>query len=455
MKFRKFGKTVLTAALSSAIIFSLSSCVRSFTVGYIYVTGTTTATPSGNGIITGLKIDNNTGQLKVLHGFPTGSGGSNPIREVLLSGGNFVYVLNAGTNAGGGTDCTATDPCSNANITEFAVGGNGILTPQQTFYTQGFNPKRLLADTSGTHLFVLDDIAPGTTDPTMPASASNPNTYCSSIVSGATTCGDITVFSVNPSTGRLTLVTNAQLTTSAGTQVTYFPVQADPVDLAFTTSYLLTIGGAAGTQQTVYPYVYNGSTGALSVSQNIPQPIQAQSTPLANATAILYAGGKVYILSNDKYTAGSTAGGQVLVFAIGTNGALQALPSGSSVADDPTETSPVWLIVESKGKFAFLANQAGATSSDSAGIAVYSIDPTAGTLTESAGSPYPTAGTGATPVCLLEDPSNQYVYTANAGDSTVSGLRVDPKGGQFGQLKVPSITLTGPATWCIADGRTN
>ncbi|HEY9126574.1 MAG TPA: hypothetical protein VIM62_05570, partial [Acidobacteriaceae bacterium] len=80
MKFRKFGKTVLTAALSSAIIFSLSSCVRSFTVGYIYVTGTTTATPSGNGIITGLKIDNNTGQLRTLHGFPTGSGGSNPVR---------------------------------------------------------------------------------------------------------------------------------------------------------------------------------------------------------------------------------------------------------------------------------------------------------------------------------------------------------------------------------------
>jgi len=36
MKFRKFGKTVLTAALSSAIVFSLSSCVRSLPVGYLY-----------------------------------------------------------------------------------------------------------------------------------------------------------------------------------------------------------------------------------------------------------------------------------------------------------------------------------------------------------------------------------------------------------------------------------
>jgi hypothetical protein len=39
-------------------------------------------------------------------------------------------------------DCTTADPCQNSNITEFAVGGNGILTPQETFYTQGINPFR-------------------------------------------------------------------------------------------------------------------------------------------------------------------------------------------------------------------------------------------------------------------------------------------------------------------------
>ena len=85
MKFRKFGKTALTAALSMAIIFSLSSCVRSFTVGYLYVTGTTTATPAGNGIISGFKIDNNTGALKAIHGLPVNSGGSNPVRACFLT----------------------------------------------------------------------------------------------------------------------------------------------------------------------------------------------------------------------------------------------------------------------------------------------------------------------------------------------------------------------------------
>src|SRR5579859_4438477 len=159
-KSMKFGKIVLTAALSSAIVFSLSSCVRSFTVGYLYVTGTVTATPSGNGIITGFKIDNNTGKLSNLHGLPISSGGANPVRAVLLTGGNFVYVLNRGANKEGNLNCTATDPCLNSNITEFVVGGNGILTYQQTFTTQGLNPFRLIADTSGKFLLALDHDAP-------------------------------------------------------------------------------------------------------------------------------------------------------------------------------------------------------------------------------------------------------------------------------------------------------
>ena len=455
MKFRKFGKTVLTAALSTAIIFSLSSCVRSFTVGYIYVTGTTTASPSGNGIITGLNINNNTGQLKILHGFPTGSGGSNPIRAVLLAGNNFVYVLNAGTNSTGGSTCTVDDPCTNANITEFAVGGNGILTYQETFYTQGFNPKRLLEDTSGTHLFVLDDNAPGLTNTSAPSTASNPNSYCAAVVTGATTCGDITVFSVNATTGRLTLVTNAQLTSSQGTQVTYFPVPANPVDFAFTTSYIMTVSGAAGTPQIVYPYVYNSSTGALTLSQSTPQSINGLTSAVENTTGIVYAGGKVYILSNDLYNSSSAAGGQVLTFTIGSNGSLQALSTGGITPDDAAETDPVWLILEAKGAFAYLANQAGSSSSNAAGITIYSVDPTDGALTEAPGSPVPNASVGAGPVCLLEDPSDQYIYAANGSDNTVTGHRVDPKSGQLSNLSIPSITLAGPNTWCIVDGRTN
>jgi 6-phosphogluconolactonase len=453
MKFRKFGKTVLTAALSSAIVFSLSSCVRSFTVGYLYATGTVTATPSGNGIITGFKINNNNGKLTQLNGTPLASGGSNPVRAVLLTGGTFVYVLNRGTNSSGGSDCTVTDPCTTANITEFSVGGNGILTYQNTFFTQGLNPFRLIADTSGNFLFALDHDAPS-------------NTYCSAVITGATSCGDITVFSINSTTGRLSLVTNAQLTASTNTQVTYFPVPANPVDFTMASGYLMTVAGAASsgptavvtdpTQgQVVYPYTYNSSNGQLAVSQSTPQIINnGAGNYMGQATAIVYASGKVYLLDNEPITSGS-APGQILPFTVGTNGALQSLVGGA-VADDPTQTSPIYMMVESKGKFLYVANQQGYGINNGAGIVAYVIDPTSSQLTEDSGSPFIT-GTGAQPQCILEDPSNQFIYTANAGDSTVTGHVLDPNSGVLTPMQgwSGSASLTGPATWCWTTGRTN
>jgi 6-phosphogluconolactonase (cycloisomerase 2 family) len=452
MKFRKFGKTVLTAALSSAIVFSLSSCVRSFTAGYLYVTGTVTATPSGDGIISGFKINNNNGKLTTIHGLPVGSGGANPVRIVLLSGGNFVYVLNAGATASGGSTCTTADPCLNSNITEFAVGGNGILTYQNTFFSQGFNPMRMLSDSSGTHLIVLDHDAPA-------------STYCSSIIAGATSCGDITIFTIDQTTGRLTLVTNAQLTTSTGNQVTYFPVQANPIDMAATAAYVMTLAGApsaststvvtsASAGQTIYPYTYSSSTGQLTTTQSTPQIINnGLGNYVGQATALVYAGTKMYVLDNEILANGIP--GQILPFTIGTNGALQSLVGGA-VADDSTQEAPIYLIQDSKGKFIYVANQGGSSITNGAGIVGYTIDPTSSQLTENSGSPYIT-GTGAVPVCLLEDPSSQYIYTANFGDSTVSGKLLDPNAGVLNQMQgwSGSIALNGPATWCVATGRTN
>ena len=218
MKFTKFGKALLMSALSAGVILCVTSCVRSYTVGYLYVTGTVTAESNGSGIISGYKIDHNTGFLTPINGLPISSGGANPERAVLIVGSKFFYVLNAGVNAQGGATCTTANPCQNSNITEFAVGGNGIMTPQETFYTQGINPFRMIADTSGNYLLVLDHDSPN-------------NATCKlALGPSATTCGDITVFQINQTTGRLTLVVNAQVTGSSGTGLTYFPVPANPID---------------------------------------------------------------------------------------------------------------------------------------------------------------------------------------------------------------------------------
>src|ERR1035438_4132548 len=144
MKFTKFGKTLLMIAISAGIILGITSCVQSYTVGYLYVTGTTNAASSNSGIISGFKVDHNKGTLVPINGLPIGSGGANPGRAVLLTGGRFIYVLNRGKNSTGTANCTLADPCSGDNITQFAIGGNGVLSTQETFFTQGINPIRLI-----------------------------------------------------------------------------------------------------------------------------------------------------------------------------------------------------------------------------------------------------------------------------------------------------------------------
>ena len=70
MKFRKFGKALLMTALSAGMVIGISSCVRSYTVGYLYVTGTQTDSTTGQGVISGFKIDHNTGNLVSIAGLP-------------------------------------------------------------------------------------------------------------------------------------------------------------------------------------------------------------------------------------------------------------------------------------------------------------------------------------------------------------------------------------------------
>jgi 6-phosphogluconolactonase (cycloisomerase 2 family) len=91
------------------------------------------------------------------------------------------------------------------------------------------------------------------------------------------------------------------------------------------------------------------------------------------------------------------------------------------------------------------------------GIAGYNIDPSSHQLTVMPGEPF-TTGDG--PVCLVIDPSSQFIYEANFNDSTVTGQFIDQNTGVlevFSQTThaPSSYTLNGPATWCLVDGRTS
>jgi 6-phosphogluconolactonase (cycloisomerase 2 family) len=460
MKFTKFGKTLLMSALSVGVVLSVTSCVQSYSVGYLYVTGTATAGSSGDGIISAYKIDHNTGKLSAVNGLPVSSGGANPVRAVLLSGSRFVYVLNRGTTASGGFDCTTANPCQNANITSFTVGANGILTPQEVFFTQGINPFRLLTDSSSAHLFVLDHDAQDNY-----AASYNPTTNActAALGSGVETCGDITVFTINSTTGHLSLVTNQQVNAATGGQLTYFPVPANPVDFVLTSSFVLTLNASSTAVQSfpyvggnsVFPYGYSSSSGQLTVSLNSAQPLTDGSpSGVPSATAIDTAGGTIYVLDNEPITVGGTTSpSQILPYTIGSGGSLQT-QTGGAVPDDPTLSNPIVLLVESKSKWIYVANQ-GTTTNDQntlSGIAAYVLT-SPFQLTTMSGEPF---GIGAGPQCMVEDPSNQYIYTANFNDSTITGRVINQTTGNLTNLLsgTGTYTLTGQPTWCFIDGRT-
>jgi 6-phosphogluconolactonase len=438
MKFKKFGKTLLMSALSAGVVLSITSCVQSYSVGFLYVTGTTTAQTSGEGVISGFKIDHNTGKLNPIAGLPVSSGGSNPGRAVLITGGRFVYVLNQGSHADGSA-CTTANPCTNSNITQFAVGGNGVLAPQQTFTTQGNNPFRMIVDAAGSFLYVLDHDSPS-------------NATCSlALGAGVTSCGDITAFKIDPVTGRLSLVVNAQVTSASGSPLPYFPVPANPIDFALSGNFVLTVSGTPATGDTAFPYTYNAGNGQLTVNQNSSQPLGVN-----NAKAVVLAAGVTYVLDNSVNVNGTN--GQILAFTLGANGALQAQTNGIK-PDNPAQTNPILVIAESKGKWLYVANQGDNTNPNNAqsGIAAFTI--VAPFDLQPIANGGATSGTGAGPQCMVEDPSNQFVYTANFNDSTVTGQSIDQNSGNLKPLSQTtkakdSYALPGPAAWCMVTGRT-
>ena len=462
MRFTKFGKALLMGVLSAGIIFGITSCVESYTVGFLYVTGTVTASSGNSGIISGYRIDHNVGTLAPIAGLPVSSGGANPVRAVLTLGSRFLFVLNRGVNNAGNGNCygVGSAECQNANITEFAVGGNGILTPQETFYTQGQNPFRLIVDSSGNYLMVLDHDAPDN------ASPSSTDNCARALGGGTTTCGDITVFQINQTTGRLSLVVNAQVTAANGSALTYFPVPANPVDFVLSGGFILTLTGAptstsypytSGTS--VWPYSYSSSSGQLTLSQNSVQPLGIkQGTSIVNGSSV------IYVLDNEPVTITCTTGtcpfpagiypGQILPFTTGTGGALQAEPSGV-FPDTATLANPLQLLVESKGKWLYVANQGNNTTGNNpqSGIAGYAIYTAPSYELQFIGDePF---GSGSGPQCIVEDPSSQFVYTANEYDSTVTGRALDPDTGDLRPMRsTETWTLQGQPTWCLVDGRT-
>jgi hypothetical protein len=446
MKFRNVGQVLLALVVSVGVSLGVTSCTNSYTVGYMYVVG------QQYNQISGFNINNQSGKLTPVRNSPFGTNGTNPIRDLVLTGGRFLYVLNQGSftyNGDGSTSGTAS------NISLFQIGGNGVLTFQTSYSSQGSNSLSLLADASGTHIYILDNYATANGAAIPSTAAPTASTPCLNTTDGRYyPVGDISAYAVDSNTGRLSLVTNAQVGNGSGTQLTYFPVGCFPIEFKLASGYIFTAqtGSTSNNDsQTVFSYAQSGSTGQLTLTQNAPLPTGAVKMTSINSDA-----GSKYVYILDAGPVGSCPdGGQtaILPFTVGSGGILQSLVGGT-VCNDATAVGPTILLVDSKTKFLYVANASNTNLSQPASeISGYTIDPSTGKLNPIAGEPF---GSGSGPRCMLQDPTNQFIYTANFNDSTVTGKIIDVNAGSLTPLRVNggSFPTSGNPAWCAVSGRT-
>ncbi len=442
MKFKKFGQIGLALVVSLGLGFGITSCSNNFTVAYLYVTG------SQYNQIGGFNILNNTGNLKAVSKSPFGSGGTDPLRAVVSNGGRFLYVLNHGKSS---TDASGNVTYTGSNISVFSIGGNGTLAFQQSYTSQGTGSLRLGFSSAGSFLYVLDEYMPQ-------KNAAGQIVTVSTTKSDAFPCPDstnpglwhptgaITAFSVDNATGRLSLITNNQQQDPNGAQLTTFPVGCGPIDQKVTGGYVFVAdnGPEPGTTntQTIFEYQLNSSSGQLTLTQNTELITTADqiSTIGSDASARYF-----YVID--------TGGNQIFYYTIGSNGLLQAV-TGSPTPNTATASNPVAFTSDSKSKFLYIANAgpASGTTNPNSVITGFTIASN-GVLSPIAGG---TTQTGSGPQCILEDPSNQYIYDADFVSSTVTGHVLDPNSGVLTDLRNnTSYATVGNPTWCVSTNRAN
>ena len=284
MKFWKYSRVAL--ALIGSVVLGLSiTCCGVYTTGYMYVTG------AQFNQIGAYKIDHDFGYLTPVTGSPFSNAGGTPMQEAVIPGGRYLAVVSQGTVGQAGS----------GSVSIYSIGGGGVIAFQHTYFTSGINPVAIAIAPAGNYLYVLDQMAPPDVVNGVDQNAGR---------------GDVTVFAINPSSGKLTLITNQNTFNTNGTQLPYFTVNYNPVQMVTASGYLYILDQAynpslvtpptacvtapipiACTTPDVFLYAINTSNGQLTLTQNAPLTLGIQAG--AASTIALAAGGKyVYITDN-------------------------------------------------------------------------------------------------------------------------------------------------------------
>jgi hypothetical protein len=352
---------------------------------------------------------------------------------VVKPGGRFLYVVNAGTGGSGTPNTSGFVPPQGASIAEFEVGGSGELTFQNSYSTPyGFDPIYLAFDSTGNFLYVLDKYSPN-------YCASAPCTTSAGVKLTSTDLnGSITAYSVAGDTGVLTIVPNTTVLDPFGKSTYFFEVGPNPIMTKVGSGNCLYTLSA----QSIFPYVVSSSTGGLTLPTTGPLDFSSTAKSL---TSINTSNSGTYTYLTD---GGSN---QIYTLQAGGTPCTLAQVSGSQETNPQAGAIPINSLTSANGKFLYVINNviASTTGTTSSSISAFTIDSLGRlqTLTDGTNNPY---AIGAGPVCIVEDPSSQYLYTSNNIDSTVTGKLLDQNRGFLSDLSRGSVFPVAQNPTCLA-----
>ncbi len=229
--------------------------------------------------------------------------------------------------------------------------------------------------------------------------------------------GEITAYSIDPSTGELTELSASPFPT--GDHPNW--VAVEPIG-----KFLYVPNSDANNIS-----VYNIDVATGNISQVPGSPFSTGNDP---GSVVIHPSGEFAYISHSQPSPGN-----LRVYAIDRSSGALSLIGIFSAGDNPRQ-----MTVNPTGSLLYVANF------DSNTVSAYTIDQASGTLAAVPGSPF---AVGTNPHSVTVDPSGQFLYVANFNSDTISGFSINGNGSLTPTSPPTFITGNGPRSVTIAPGQ--
>ncbi len=411
MKLKTILRTAKVVAVSLAIGFGTTACIRDYTSDYVY------AVSNSSGQVSAYGVDYQTGVLTQISDSPFATNLTNPSTIVAGHSGKTVYVI-------GGSQ--------NASLEVMAVGSDGKLYGEATpdLPNNDTAPTAAAVDSTGTYLYVTFSFQPG-------YSTASPGP------------GGVVIFPIKPdgtlgnpsevNVGNQPVAIAVSAPTCTSTPAIPSSVSGltspnciilgsnSPANNGYTNTFVYVVDQEqAAAKPTILGFVQNPSNGNLvPITANVNSLGGYNAGVLPSSIAIDPTGKYVYITDELQ--------NEVIGYQIdnSTTGELVGLVTSPY----PSGQYPDGITIDPRGKYVYVTNF------DSQTVSSYSLNLSTGALGATAGSNF-AVQTG--PTCVTVDPAlGLYIYTSNYLDASLSGGQLNPDTGALSA--VPTVFFPSQA----------